>query len=103
METMRGLKQRGVACSDLQVTNITLASCTGDHWKMMQGFRKGDAAVMKNLPVSVRDTGSIPRSGRCPGVGNGSSLQYSCLGNPMDRGAWQAAVYGVAELDTAEG
>ena len=76
--------RRGVACSDLQVRKITLASCTGDHWKMMQGFRKGGASAIKNLPASVGDTGSIPGSGRCPGVGNSSSLRYSCLGNPMD-------------------
>ena len=41
--------------------------------------------------------GSIPGSGRSPGEGNGSSLQYSCLENPMDRGAWQAAVQGSQE------
>ena len=47
------------------------------------------------------DTGSIPGSGRSPGEGNGYTLQCSCLGNPMDRGAWQAIVHGVAkELDT---
>ena len=50
---MRGLMQRGVACSDLQVRKITLASCTGDHWKMMQGFRKGGASAIKNLLASV--------------------------------------------------
>ena len=42
----------------------------------------------------------IPRSGRSPGEGNGNQLQYPCLGNPMDRGAWQATVHGVTkELD----
>ena len=47
--------------------------------------------VVKILPanaVDLRDAGSIPGSGRSPGVGNGNSLQYSCLGNLMDRGAW---------------
>ena len=51
------------------------------------------ALVVKNLPASagdVRDEGSIPGSGRSPGEGNGNSLQCSCLGNPMDRGAWWA-------------
>ena len=43
------------------------------------------------------DVGSIPRSGRSPGEGNGNPLQYSCLENPMDRGAWQATVYGVVK------
>ena len=50
----------------------------------------------------VGDTGSIPGSGRSPGVGNGTPLQFSCLGNPMDRGAWRAAGLGVAESDAAE-
>jgi len=47
-------------------------------------------SVVKNLPASAgdsRDLGSIPGSGRCPGGGNGNSLQYSCLEDPMDRGA----------------
>ena len=43
------------------------------------------------------DTGSIPESGRSPGEGNGNPLQYSCLENPMDRGAWRATVHGVAK------
>ena len=43
------------------------------------------------------DPGSIPGSGRSPGEGNGNPLQYSCLKNPMDRGAWQATVHGVAK------
>ena len=45
----------------------------------------------------VRDTGWIPRSGRSPGGGHGNPLQYSCLKNPIDRGAWQATVLGVAK------
>ena len=44
--------------------------------------------MVKNLPV-VQKMGSIPGSGRSPGEGNGNPVQYSCLGNPMDRGAWQ--------------
>ena len=54
----------------------------------------------KNLPAKAgdaRDAGSIPGSGKSPGEGNGNPLQYSCLGNPMDRGAWQATVHGVAK------
>ena len=53
--------------------------------------------MVKNLPVNVGDVGSVPRSGRTPGEGNGNSFQYSCLGNSMDRGAWQATVHGVAK------
>ena len=62
------------------------------------GFAGG--SLVKNPPASLRDTASIPRSGRTPGRGNGSSLQYSCLENPMDRGAWRPAVPGIAESAT---
>ena len=48
----------------------------------------------------VGDPGSIPGLGRCPGEGNGNPLQYSCLGNPMDRGAWRATAHGVAKSQT---
>ena len=54
------------------------------------------ASVVKNLPANagdMRDSGSIPESGRSPGGGNGNPLQYSCLENPMDRGAWEATVH----------
>ena len=54
----------------------------------------GDSRV-KNPPASVGDVGSIPGLGRNPGEGNDNPLQYSCLGNPVDRGAWQAIVHGV--------
>ena len=50
----------------------------------------------KEYICQARYMGSIPGSGRSPGKGNGNLLQYSCLGNPMDRGAWWATVHGVA-------
>ena len=56
------------------------------------------ALVVKNSLVDAedaRDAGSIPGSGRSPGEGNGCPLQYCCLGNPMNRGAWRATVHGV--------
>ena len=59
--------------------------------------------MIKNLPAiagDVRDTGSIPGSGRSPGRGHGHPLQYSCLENPMDRGAWWATVHRVAKSQT---
>ena len=60
--------------------------------------------TVKNLLASagdIRDMGSIPELGRSLGGGHGNPLQYSCLANPMDRGAWQATVHGVEkELDT---
>ena len=49
----------------------------------------------KELACSVRDLSSMPGLGRSPEEGNGNPLQYSCLGNPMDKGAWRATVHGV--------
>ena len=62
--------------------------------------------MVKNPPADagdIRDMGSIPGSGRSPGGGHGNPLQYSCLENPMDRGAWRAVVHRVTESDTTEG
>ena len=53
--------------------------------------------MVKNLPASAGDPGLIPESGRSPEEGNGNPLQYFCLGNPMDRGAWWSTVSGVAK------
>ena len=58
------------------------------------------ALVVKNVSANAgdaREIGLIPGSGRSPGGGHGNPLQYSCLENPMDRGAWRAAVHGVAK------
>ena len=54
--------------------------------------------MVKNLPANARDTGLILGSGRSPGEGNSNPLQYSCLGNLMDRGAWWATIHGVARV-----
>ena len=51
-----------------------------------------DGSVVKNPPANAGDASSIPELGRSPGEGNGKPLQYSCLGNPMDRGVWRATV-----------
>ena len=59
--------------------------------------------VVRNVPVSARDArdmGSILGLGTSPGIGNGNMLQYSCLENSMDKGAWRATVHGVAKNQT---
>ena len=72
---------------------------------MFEGFP--GSAVVKNLPANAgdrdtRDVGLIPGSGRSPGGGNGNPLQYSCLENSMDRGAWQASLYEIAQSAMTE-
>ena len=67
------------------------------------GFPGG--SVVRNLLANAEDTGdvgSISGLRRSPGVGNGNQLQYSCLENSMDRGAWWSAIHGVAELDKTD-
>ena len=53
--------------------------------------------MVKNLPANAEDTGLIPESGRSSGEGYGSTLQYSCLGNPVDREAWGSTVFRVTK------
>ena len=62
----------------------------------MLSFPSG--SVGKESACSAGDPGLIPGLGRFPGEGNGNPLQYSCLENPVDRGAWQAAVHGIARV-----
>ena len=72
-------------------------------WCILKGFLS--SAVVNNLPVSagdIRVLSFIPGLGRSPGGGNGNPLQYSCLRNPRDRGAWWATVHRVVESDTTE-
>jgi len=59
---------------------------------LLMGFL--DGSLVKNPPANARDAGLIPGSGRSPGEGNGNPFQYSCLGTPMERGAWWATVDG---------
>ena len=59
-----------------------------------------DSSVVTNLPANAGDAGLIPGLGRSPGVGNSNPLQYSCLENPMDRGAWWATVHRVTKSQT---
>ena len=65
---------------------------------MYMGFP--GSSVSKESACNAEDPGSIPGLGRSPGEGNGYSLQYSCLENSMDRGAWGAAAHGVAKTQT---
>ena len=58
--------------------------------------------MVKNPPANAEDLNLIPGSGKSPGEGNGTPLQYSCLENSTDRGAWWATVHRVAELDMTE-
>ena len=86
----------------------SLLKCSGPGLAGFQGlaeFTLGfpSGSVIKNPPANAgdaRDVGSIPGSGRSPGVGNGHPLQYFCLENPMNRGAWRATVHGVAKIQT---
>ena len=75
--------------------NCTINTRLGHHSTSLHDFP--DGSVVKNLPDNARDTDIIPRSGRYLGKGNDNSLQQSPLGNPMDRGAWQATVHGVSK------
>ena len=64
----------------------------------LRGFP--DGSMVKNPPAKAGDVGLVPRSGRSPGEGNGSPLQYSGLEDPMDRGAWWAMVQRVTKSQT---
>ena len=72
----------------------SLCSCIR-RYNIIKGFPGGSEG--KESACNVGDLGSIPGLGRSPGEGNGNPLQYSCLENPMDRGAWWATVHGVAK------
>ena len=67
-------------------------------FKVIWGFSGG--SVVKNPPANAGEAGSIPGLGKFPGGGHGNPLQYSCLQNPMDRGAWWAAVHSVEKIQT---
>ena len=73
----------------------------GIYYALGMGFPV--STMVKNPFANAGDVGSIPESGRSPGEGNGNQLQHSCLGNLMDRRAWQATVHGVMkELDKTD-
>ena len=68
---------------------------------MLMGFP--DSSAVKNPPANAGDTGLIPGWGRSSGEGNDNPLQYSCLGNPKDRGSWWVTDHGITESDTRLG
>ena len=70
-------------------------SSIGQFYRLLQGFSRG--SVVKNPPANVEGAGSMPGSGRPTGGADDNTLQYSCLGNPMEEGAWQATVHGAAK------
>ena len=94
----------GVKAKSGQVLPLLISICFPNHSYHLhpfQGFPVG--AVVKNpcaKAEGARDAGLNPGSGRCPEEGNGNPLQYSCLENPMDRGAWRATVQGVTKTQT---
>ena len=76
-----------------------LSAHSGTHWHLINTIWM----VIKNLPANAGDVSLIPWLGRSPGEGNDHPLQYSCLENPVDRGAWKATVHGVEkESDTVD-
>ena len=89
----------------MHLTMCILTSCHLYLWKNLYIWKLTliGGALLKNLLANVRDTrnvGLIPGSVMTSGAGSGNPHQYFCLGNPMDRGAWQAAVHGVPKSRT---
>ena len=98
-------KEKNGGCQGLEEEGIRKLLFNGFHMSKMKkrSWASPVALVVKNPPANAadtRDAGSIPGSGRSSGEGNGNPLQYSCLENSMDRGAWQATVYRVAKSQT---
>ena len=85
-----------------ETVNQSSNSFMMEHWDITRQILGDfpDGSVGKETTCNAGDAGLIPGSGRSAGEGNGNQLQYSCLGNPMDRGAWRAMVQGVAKSQT---
>ena len=80
----------GYISGSWQLTQSSASLPSLEGWEIASGGSEGKASA-----YSAGDRSSVPGSGRSPGEGNGTPLQYSCLENPMDRGAWRATVHGV--------
>ena len=98
---------------DKEVAYVYVCMCVYTHTKKYYSVikKEGNPAICNNIcfpggsdgkasAYNARDPGSIPGSGRSPGERNGNPLQYSCLENPMDRGAWWATVHVVTKHQT---
>ena len=97
----------GLALVGRAMFSKALIQLSADGWSCIPSLPRGSqvALEVKNLPANagdIRDTGSVPGSGRAPRGEHGNPLQYSCLENPMDRRVWWATIYKVSELDTTE-
>ena len=92
-------RRTGVTCSHKAVPMVTSLSLTDSNQlsvsKMPASYPRG--SVVKSLPINTGNAGLIHGLGRSPGGGNCNPLQYSCLGNLMDRGSWRATVHGVTK------
>ena len=88
----------GVAQSPTRLKRLSSSSSSREDSSIWLPWYSEDKASACN----AGDPGSIPGLGRSPGEGNGNPLQYSCLENPMDRGAWRATVHGVAKSQTRQ-
>ena len=89
------LKETSAFASFMELWACKLAQ---SQWDLSKPLGFTSSSVGKGSACSAGELSSIPGSGRSPGEGNGSPLQYSCLENPMDRGAWRATVHGVARV-----
>ena len=87
----------GSVCFHVENPRLPNRVCFDTDSREFPGGSDGKASAYK-----AGDQGSIPGLGRSSGEGNGNPFQYSCLENPMDRGAWEATVHGVAESDMTE-
>ena len=90
------MEKEAIPTSDLCFLNLCILPI-GD--TLFDGYQHNIWAshMRKNLPANAVDAGLTPGPGRYPGEGNGNPLQYSCLGNHMERGSWWATVHGVAK------
>ena len=96
LQSMGSQRVRHDWVTELNYTWNYIYTCVATRIQFQNTAFPGDS-VVKNLPINAGDLGTIPGSGRSPGGGHGNPLQYCCLENPMDRGAWCATVHEVTK------